>query len=30
MTDFDLVVLGDCNADLLVRGDEVGPAFGRG
>jgi sugar/nucleoside kinase (ribokinase family) len=29
MTEFDLVVLGDCNADLLVRGDEVGPAFGQ-
>jgi hypothetical protein len=23
------VVLGDCNADLLVRGDEVVPAFGQ-
>jgi sugar/nucleoside kinase (ribokinase family) len=29
MSDFDLVVLGDCNADLLVRGDEVVPAFGQ-
>jgi len=29
MTDFDLAVLGDCNADLLVRGDDVVPAFGQ-
>lgn len=29
MTDFDLVVVGDCNADLLLRGDDVVPAFGQ-
>lgn len=27
MTDFDLVVLGDCNADLLISGGDVVPAF---
>jgi sugar/nucleoside kinase (ribokinase family) len=27
MKDFDLVVLGDCNADLLVSGGDVVPAF---
>jgi sugar/nucleoside kinase (ribokinase family) len=29
VTDFDLAVLGDCNADLLVCGDDVVPAFGQ-
>jgi sugar/nucleoside kinase (ribokinase family) len=29
MTDFDLVVVGDCNADLLVSGGDVVPAFGQ-
>ncbi|MGH3171168.1 MAG: carbohydrate kinase family protein, partial [Trebonia sp.] len=29
MTDFDLVVLGDCNADLLLSGGDVTPAFGQ-
>src|SRR6201999_1593802 len=28
-TDYDLVVIGDCNADLLVRGDYVVPVFGQ-
>lgn len=28
-TDYDLVVIGDCNADLLVRGDDVVPVFGQ-
>lgn len=27
MTDFDLVVVGDCNADLLISGGDVVPAF---
>ena len=27
--DFDLVVLGDCNPDVLVLGDDVTPAFGQ-
>ncbi|HEY6495284.1 MAG TPA: carbohydrate kinase family protein, partial [Trebonia sp.] len=27
MSDFDLVVVGDCNADLLVSGGDVVPAF---
>jgi sugar/nucleoside kinase (ribokinase family) len=27
--DFDLLVLGDCNPDLVLRGDEVEPAFGQ-
>jgi sugar/nucleoside kinase (ribokinase family) len=27
--DYDLVVVGDCNADLLVRGGDVVPAFGQ-
>lgn len=26
---FDLLVIGDCNADLLVRGDDVVPRFGQ-
>ena len=25
----DLVVLGDCNPDVLVLGDDVTPAFGQ-
>lgn len=29
MPDYDLVVIGDCNADLLVRGGDVVPAFGQ-
>lgn len=29
MTGFDLVVLGDCNPDVLVLGDDVTPAFGQ-
>ena len=29
MSDFDLVVVGDCNADLLVSGGDVSPAFGQ-
>ena len=29
MSDFDLVVVGDCNADLLVSGGDVVPAFGQ-
>jgi len=29
MTDFDLVVVGDCNADLLISGGDVVPAFGQ-
>ena len=29
MTGFDLVVIGDCNADLVVRGGDVVPAFGQ-
>jgi sugar/nucleoside kinase (ribokinase family) len=29
MTDLDLVVIGDCNADLLVSGGDVVPAFGQ-
>src|SRR5579875_720095 len=29
MTDVDLVVIGDCNPDLLVRGGEVMPQFGQ-
>ena len=29
MTDFDVVVVGDCNADLLVSGGDVVPAFGQ-
>ena len=29
MTDFDLVVLGDVNPDVVVQGDEVVPAFGQ-
>jgi sugar/nucleoside kinase (ribokinase family) len=29
MTGFDLVVIGDCNADLVVRGGEVVPQFGQ-
>jgi sugar/nucleoside kinase (ribokinase family) len=28
-TDYDLVVIGDCNADLLVRGEDVVPVFGQ-
>jgi sugar/nucleoside kinase (ribokinase family) len=27
--EFDLVVLGDCNPDLVLTGDEVEPAFGQ-
>jgi sugar/nucleoside kinase (ribokinase family) len=27
--DFDLVVIGDCNPDVLVLGDDVTPAFGQ-
>jgi sugar/nucleoside kinase (ribokinase family) len=29
MGGFDLVVIGDCNADLVVQGDEVVPQFGQ-
>jgi len=29
MTDFDLVVVGDCNADLLISGGDVTPVFGQ-
>jgi sugar/nucleoside kinase (ribokinase family) len=29
MSDFDLVVVGDCNADLLISGGDVVPAFGQ-
>ena len=29
MTDFDLVVVGDCNADLLISGGDVVPSFGQ-
>jgi sugar/nucleoside kinase (ribokinase family) len=29
MTAFDLVVVGDCNADLLISGGDVVPAFGQ-
>ncbi|HEX6449752.1 MAG TPA: carbohydrate kinase family protein [Trebonia sp.] len=29
MTNFDLVVVGDCNADLLISGGDVVPAFGQ-
>ncbi|MBO0803188.1 MAG: carbohydrate kinase family protein [Nocardiopsaceae bacterium] len=29
MTGFDLVVVGDCNADLLVSGGDVVPSFGQ-
>jgi sugar/nucleoside kinase (ribokinase family) len=29
MSGFDLVVIGDCNADLVVQGDEVVPQFGQ-
>ncbi|MEA2550944.1 MAG: hypothetical protein QOE25_713, partial [Actinomycetota bacterium] len=29
MADFDLVVLGDANPDLVMRGGEVTPAFGQ-
>jgi sugar/nucleoside kinase (ribokinase family) len=28
-TDLDLLVLGDCNPDVLVLGDDVAPAFGQ-
>ncbi len=28
-TDLDLLVLGDCNPDLILRGDSVEPAFGQ-
>ncbi len=27
--DFDLVVIGDCNPDVLVLGSDVTPAFGQ-
>jgi hypothetical protein len=26
---FDLVVIGDCNPDVLVLGDDLAPAFGQ-
>ena len=26
---FDLVVLGDCNPDLVLTGDEIVPSFGQ-
>ena len=29
LTDLDLVVIGDCNPDVLVLGDDVTPAFGQ-
>lgn len=29
MPDFDLLVLGDCNPDLVLRGPDVEPAFGQ-
>lgn len=29
MTEFDLLVLGDANPDLVLRGDDVTPAFGQ-
>ena len=29
MTDFDIVVVGDCNADLLISGGDVTPVFGQ-
>lgn len=29
MTQFDIVVVGDCNADLLISGGDVMPAFGQ-
>ena len=29
MAEFDLLVLGDCNPDLVVRGGDVTPAFGQ-
>jgi sugar/nucleoside kinase (ribokinase family) len=29
VTGFDLVVIGDCNPDVLVLGDDVAPAFGQ-
>jgi len=29
MSDFDLLVLGDANPDLVLMGDEVAPAFGQ-
>ena len=29
MSGFDLLVLGDCNPDLVLRGDHVEPAFGQ-
>ena len=29
MSRYDLVVLGDCNPDVLVLGDDVDPAFGQ-
>jgi sugar/nucleoside kinase (ribokinase family) len=28
-SDFDLVVLGDCNPDLVLTGDEIDPSFGQ-
>ncbi|MEP7025156.1 MAG: PfkB family carbohydrate kinase, partial [Actinomycetota bacterium] len=27
--DFDLIVIGDCNPDVLILGDDVTPAFGQ-
>ena len=29
MSRYDLVVLGDCNPDVLVTGDDVTPSFGQ-
>ncbi len=29
MPDFDVLVLGDCNPDLVLRGGDVAPAFGQ-
>ena len=29
MTEFDLLVVGDCNPDLVLRGGDVEPAFGQ-
>src|SRR5262245_25649351 len=29
MADFDLVVVGDCNPDLVLRGGQLEPAFGQ-
>jgi sugar/nucleoside kinase (ribokinase family) len=29
VTEFDLLVVGDCNPDLVLRGDDVEPAFGQ-